>query len=167
MTQETDYNILIQNWHELAGLNHDYFAKFTFEFLSFIAYLSTQSYTLEGQDRDVINRLKKDTDWKNEYLHKISNDTNLSGYWEKIIYELKRQPLTNTSVRPGRSVNRRQKPPIQVDDLEDWENMVEFWYMVRNNLFHGGKNPQFDRDKFLVETSYKTLSELVNIMLIQ
>lgn len=45
--------------------------------------------------------------------------------------------------------------------------MVEFWYTVRNNLFHGGKNPQFQRDKLLVENSYKTLSPFVDILIEQ
>ncbi len=36
--------------------------------------------------------------------------------------------------------------------------MVEFWYAVRNNLFHGGKNPTIKRDCFLVEHAYRTLA---------
>ena len=44
-----------------------------------------------------------------------------------------------------------------IHDLKDWENMVEFWYSIRNNLFHGAKNPQDERDQFLIENGYKTL----------
>ena len=29
-----------------------------------------------------------------------------------------------------------------IHSLSDWENMVEFWYSIRNNLFHGAKNPE-------------------------
>ena len=47
----------------------------------------------------------------------------------------------------------------------DWENMVEFWYTIRNNLFHGSKKLDIERDEFLVEYGYKTLSSLMNCVL--
>ena len=53
----------------------------------------------------------------------------------------------------------------KIRDLNDWENMVEFWHSIRNNLFHGSKNPQDDRDQLLIENGYKTLSPLVGILL--
>lgn len=43
--------------------------------------------------------------------------------------------------------------------------MVEFWSAIRNNLFHGTKDPQDKRDRILVENGYKTLRELVEILL--
>lgn len=52
-----------------------------------------------------------------------------------------------------------------IHSLTDWENMVEFWYSVRNNLFHGAKNPESDRDQFAVEYGYKTLRALMEIFL--
>jgi len=39
--------------------------------------------------------------------------------------------------------------------------MVEYWYSVRNNLFHGGKTPNIGRDAFLVEHAFLTLRALV------
>jgi hypothetical protein len=44
-----------------------------------------------------------------------------------------------------------------IRSVDDWENLVEFWYGVRNNLFHGGKNLNEKRDAFLVEHAFKTL----------
>ena len=49
--------------------------------------------------------------------------------------------------------------------LEDWTNMVEFWYSIRNNLFHGAKTNYLNRDKLLVENGFKTLNPLVEILL--
>ncbi len=49
----------------------------------------------------------------------------------------------------------------RVHSLENWPNMVEYWYSVRNNLFHGGKNPNIGRDVFLVERAFATLRALV------
>ena len=45
---------------------------------------------------------------------------------------------------------------------DDWENIVEFWYGVRNNLFHGGKNPSIGRDIFLVKHAYETLKTFMD-----
>ena len=49
--------------------------------------------------------------------------------------------------------------------IDDWENMIEFWYIVRNNLFHGAKNIVEERDQFLVQYGYLTLRELMEILL--
>jgi hypothetical protein len=49
-----------------------------------------------------------------------------------------------------------------VRSLSDWGNMVEFWYSVRNNLFHGTKDPNIKRDCFLVEHAYRTLAIFMN-----
>jgi len=45
------------------------------------------------------------------------------------------------------------------------KNMVEFWHSIRNNLFHGAKNPENERDQFAVKYGYRTLNELMEIML--
>lgn len=37
------YRALIKNWHRKAG-EQDYFSKYVFEYLAFIAYLKTQLY---------------------------------------------------------------------------------------------------------------------------
>jgi len=49
--------------------------------------------------------------------------------------------------------------------LYDWENMVEFWYSIRNNLFHGGKDPDVARDQLMVKNGYLTLRELLEMLL--
>jgi hypothetical protein len=53
--------------------------------------------------------------------------------------------------------NKEKKKGI-VRSLKDWGNMVEFWYAIRNNLFHAGKDPSVLRDQFLVEHAFKTLN---------
>ncbi|HEX2792143.1 MAG TPA: hypothetical protein VHO23_00250, partial [Candidatus Paceibacterota bacterium] len=53
----------------------------------------------------------------------------------------------------------------KIRNLEDWENMVEFWHSIRNNLFHGSKNPQDERDQLLIGNGYKTLNPLVELFL--
>jgi hypothetical protein len=48
-----------------------------------------------------------------------------------------------------------------MQDITDWENLVEYWYRVRNNLFHGRKAPEFRRDRDLVKYAYLTLAPLM------
>ncbi len=48
-----------------------------------------------------------------------------------------------------------------MQDVTDWENLVEYWYRVRNNLSHGRKAPEFRRDRDLVKYAYLTLAPLM------
>lgn len=45
-----DYKDLIKNWHNKAS-DEDYFSKFVFEYLAFIASLKTQLYKTVAKDR--------------------------------------------------------------------------------------------------------------------
>ena len=51
----------------------------------------------------------------------------------------------------SKTSNDEEKISGVIHGLDDWKNMVEFWYSIRNNLFHGGKNPQDNRDLLFVE----------------
>lgn len=173
-----NYNQLIKNWHTKAS-DEDYFSKFVFEYLSFIAYLKKKKFVDATNDRNAIQKLKQDELIKNLYLQKITSDEVVKESWEKIKNELDRAPLGNVSGN-GFEVEEikwwncssiqltTQTDPIssgKIRDLNDWENMVEFWYSIRNNLFHGSKNPEGDRDKLVVKHGYKTLKPLVEIFI--
>lgn len=88
--------------------------------------------------------------------------------WKAVIRELKREPLHNTSLdfdNPEIGDYWQGDPATRgrVLSVVDWGNMVEFWHEVRNNLFHGGKDPSIKRDCFLVEYAYKTISEFMGM----
>jgi hypothetical protein len=176
-----NYKQLIKNWHIRANEN-DYFSKFVFEYLAFIAFLKTQKYLNENNDRSAIQKLKRDTQIKDKYLSKINSNHRLKSNWGKVKQELESRRLGNTS----RDLNNVEeikwwnfsydKPEQMTEDeknklkgdihsLNDWENMVEFWHSIRNNLFHGSKNPEDERDQFLAEYGFKTLKELMEIFL--
>jgi hypothetical protein len=181
-----DYFRLIKNWHERAG-EEDYFSKFVFEYLAFIAYLKTQKYRSEDpnqniKDREAIQRLKRDEGLEHSYLAAIGNNDGLRTAWGKIKTELDNSPLGDVSWNPENAEevkwwncshnNSNEKTAIEkqkvsgvLHSLDDWENMVEFWYTIRNNLFHGGKDPEGRRDQLVVEFGYKTLRELVSILI--
>ena len=101
----------------------------------------------------------------------VDSSESLNVMWSLIIEELNRNPLYNSSRdmdfpeidswwnQNGNKIDVNDlSPKGVVHSLSDWDNMIEFWYGVRNNLFHGGKDPDIQRDRFLVEHVYKTLS---------
>jgi hypothetical protein len=178
-----EYDRLIRNWHGKAS-EEDYFSKFVFEYLSFIAFLRKKKFTDCRTDRDAIQHLKRDERIKTNYLERIRNRNNrqLKKAWEKIIKELNQFRLANASGNSGeveeirwwncshlqvqnQTEEERSKVKGVIHSLDDWENMVEFWSAIRNNLFHGAKDPQEERDKLAVENGYKALRELVEILL--
>ncbi len=176
-----DYNQLINNWHTKAS-DEDYFSKFVFEYLAFIAFVKKKKFTNTRQDREAIQRLKRETSIKDEYLSLVKEKAEIKEAWTGIMKELNTARLGNVSRngdgavdmefwncsyndRRSKTVTDKQKASGVIHDLENWENMVEFWYSIRNNLFHGGKDPQDERDQILIEKGYITLKPLVEIFL--
>jgi phage FluMu protein Com len=169
------YYPLIVRWHE-KGKDGDYFSRFVFEYLAFNAHLKNNLFIDASNDRAAIQLLKRDATREKAYLRTVNINKPLHKCWLSVIAALKRYPLRNTSHdfdnpeiddwwnssgdHPGREDG---SPKGIVRSQDDWGNMVEFWYSVRNNLFHGGKDPNIQRDCFLVEHAYKTLSVFMDI----
>ncbi len=173
-----NYDELIKSWH-IKATNEDYFSKFVFEYLAFIAFLKKKKFTDAINDRQAIQKLKRDENIRNNYLPKLNSDQNIKESWTIIKQELDRVPLGNISGN-GLGVEELKWWNCSGDQLtenidhatsgiihglDDWENMVEFWYSIRNNFFHGGKDPDNSRDRLLIENGYKTLCPLVDIFL--
>ena len=179
----SNYTSLIRSWHSKAS-DIDYFSKFMFEYLAFIACIRTQPYlniSSDGAriqtDRARIQKLKQKqkNEIKEKYLKVIQENSALNKAWKHIKNELEKEPLKNSSRKEElkwwncseeklqKCQNNNKKGVIH--DLKDWGNMVELWYSIRNNLFHATKSPSIGRDKFLVEYGYKTLSSLVEILI--
>lgn len=167
------YDPLIVSWHEKAK-EGDYFSRFVFEYLAFVALLQNKLFIGVGSDRKAIQALKQDQARGRVYLASIAEHETLRKLWQDVMGELERVPLHNSSrdldypevdvwwnsdrFKPE---NDDKSPKGIVRSLSDWGNMVEFWYGVRNNLFHGGKDPTIQRDCFLVERAYRTLASFM------
>ncbi len=175
------YKKLIRNWHSKAA-EEDYFSKFVFEYLAFIAHLKTQKYSSSDKDRTAIQKLKQDEDVKRRYIQLISTKTSLRSAWEHIKTELERSRLGNVSgdlnvveeikwwncsYEDLQQMSQEEQNEIKgvLRSLEDWGNMVEFWHSIRNNLFHGAKDPDRKRDQFAVKYGFLTLKELMEMLL--
>ncbi len=176
-----NYKRLINNWHIRAS-EEDYFSKFVFEYLAFIAHVKTQLYQNIGKDRKAIQRLKREQSVRQRYLERIQTKPTLQSDWEHIKTTLDKLRLGNSSRNlfdveeiewwncehdelNQNTSEDEQKVKGVIRSLDDWGNMVEFWYSIRNNLFHGAKDPESDRDQFAVEYGYRTLKELLELFL--
>lgn len=169
-----DINALILNWHKKDS--EDCFSGFVFQYLAFIANLKKVRYVWVWSDRLAIQNLKRETSLRDAYFALISSDKGLENAWLEIINELNKSPLWNISHNWTISEDDKwwncstdtcSLTPTKwtIQGINDWVNMVEFWYAIRNNLFHGGKDPQDGRDEFLVTQWYITLKPFVAILI--
>lgn len=176
-----NYDGLIAMWHDKARQG-DFFSRFVFEYIAFNAYLKSRIILDVVPDRIAIQRFKQNIQYQKMYMQLVTGNKNLAQLWKRIVDELHREPLMNSSRDIDNSEidkywncgedSWRQKTELEksqsegvVHSLEDWINMVEFWYSVRNNLFHGGKSPDVPRDHFLVKYAFLTLSAFMKLMM--
>lgn len=160
---------LIKNWHEKA--KEDYFSRYIFEYLAFEAFLKKYKYSENEiyqkagniKERSYIQNIKNDADYLNNWKLLVQSRKDLQKTVQELIGFLQNEPLVSdvnwwgcTSFDYGQCSATNPKGVILNDG--DFVNIVEFWYQVRNNLFHAGKNPDNKRDEKLVTYAYNTLS---------
>jgi hypothetical protein len=75
----TNYKSLIVGWHERAA-EGDYFSRFVFEYLAFIAHLKNNIYFAETRDRNVIQNLKQDFGRRDLYVRSVLSNDELSSF---------------------------------------------------------------------------------------
>jgi hypothetical protein len=173
---------LITKWHNKAKEQDDFFSQYVFEYLSFIAHIKSNSGLDTPSDRNCIQELKGNETIKQQYLSLMQKDKELKDAWMKIKGEFDKIHLGNASNNLNEvgeckwwnchqpqlgqaTVEEKQNIKGAINSLDNWSNMIEFWYIIRNNLFHGAKSPENERDLFVMEYGYKTLSKLMNLFL--
>ena len=150
------YADLIIQWFERSNSESDIFTKFIFLYISFIAFLT--QVNSGKKDRGIIESLKHAKDARSYYTALIQTNSELRATLQNLVLELRKQPISNDT-RPNDTHWKGIDGVMQ--DETDWENLVEYWYRVRNNLFHGRKAPGFERDRNLVTYAYWTLTPLM------
>lgn len=160
---------LIKNWHEKA--KEDYFSRYIFEYLAFEAFLKKYKYSEDEirhksgniKERSYIQNIKNDADYSSKWSELLTNKKDFKKVVQELTVFLQNEPLVSdvnwwscTSFDYGQCPTNNPKGII-VNET-DFVNVVEFWYQVRNNLFHAGKNPDNKRDEKLVAYAYATLS---------
>ncbi len=152
-----NYPDLIKQWFERSKSESDVFTKYIFLYISFIAFLTQENPG--KRDRGMIESLKDAQDAKSYYLSLVRNNVELRATTQNLVSDLRKQPIRNDTRR--NDTNWRGNEDGVIQDETDWENLVEYWYRVRNNLFHGRKEPEFTRDQDLVTYAYWTLAPLM------
>jgi len=147
------YNELIKEWFNRAEKEKDYFTKFIFIFISFVAFIS-QRYGDVERDCEKKRDFKLEKDAKDYYLMQIKNDPHLNECVKKLVDYLNADPIVNIT-RMSDSWNGK------LINIYDWPNLVEYWFRVRNNLFHGHKSPELEKDQILVKFAFETLYPLM------
>src|SRR5215213_7648394 len=89
-----NYDQLIKNWHSKAS-DEDYFSKFVFEYLAFVAYLRKKPFREVSNDRAAIQTLKQDDAIRSRYLERIERERELKAAWGTVSGELERLRVGN------------------------------------------------------------------------
>jgi len=124
--------------------------------LSFIFYLK-KIKKLPGEDATAVIELKNDKKLREEYLKLIKEDKELQNTWQELIKKLEEKPL---------KIYIHGNKGLKIKSIEDWENMLDFWRIIRNHLFHAEKYLE-NRDVMLVSCAYKTLSPLIEEIILK
>lgn len=95
-----NFRSLIPGWHKKANEDGDYFSRFVFEYLSFIAHMKNRLFYMEDSDRMAMQRLKQHVQIRDAYLQEIQSDRELEIAWLCVIDELDKHPIRNTGHDP-------------------------------------------------------------------
>jgi transketolase len=79
------------------------------------------------------------------------------------IHALKKELEDNGSLRDMTPNSRRA--PLTIDNINSLSQVIEVIYRVRSNLVHGSKDLTEQRNKVLIENSFKFLYNLLDIIL--
>ncbi len=167
---------LIRSWHEKA--KEDYFSSYIFEYLAFEAFLKKFKYS-ESEIRQAAGNKKE-----RSYIQHFKNEPNYNKVWVQLLSEneellrnteslrdyLQMEPLlANNWWACSAYTYANCSVPANLGMISDVNNLgeiIEFWYYVRNNLFHATKDPNDERDERLVTYAYQTLSVFMEKVLI-
>ena len=154
------------NWHKKAKEEEDYFIKFILEYISFIAFLVQIDPSI--RDRNLIQKLKRNNTIKRNYLAQVDSDI-----IKDLMKELELKPIKNVTKPNDKWWDCDTENPLDVvsrndgklRSIDDFINITEFIYRARNNLFHGKKGLNYERDLTIVKYGYKLLNPLMEVVL--
>ncbi len=132
-----------EEWYKRAQKEEDFFIKFILLYISL----------------EVIIKLKE-----LKGIRSLKNRTNLIGNLKEIDLQslidiLSKKPLKNEHRNQSDDWNGKIK------DTDDWDGVIEFLARARNNLFHGDKGLDNERDTFIVTWGNKLLNPIVKVLL--
>ena len=144
---------IIFKWYDRSRL--DYFDQYINLFIAYNAWF--KKVTEVSKDREAITALKSRSGIWQQYIRGETMQ-NLTPYMSEIVELTDQRPLQNLT--HNGSVDPHWNGVVE--NTHDWESLIEYWYRVRCNLFHGEKSPEEDRESKIVELAYKSLNEFMS-----
>lgn len=157
--KEEDLN-KIKMWYYKSEIDH--FSSFTTLWIAFNAFYNVKFR--EGSNRKNIKEFVKDVNLKEIYVALLKSESNFKIEVQDLKKELDKKPLYNDK-GSGRSSITGRDYPINVENIQNMDQLVDVLYTIRNNLFHGDKSLLAERDQRLVELAYKILHQYLGKLL--
>lgn len=141
------YKERAEEWYKRALHEKDEFVKFLLLFISLEVSTKLKFNSL----RDI----KQDDLIKGKFYYKID---------QQFLAELKRE--LNQKPHQNMNPNRGSKWSGRLNSVNDFDGIVEFIIRARNNLFHGDKGLDEERDIFIVKSGTRILQPLVEAVIL-
>jgi hypothetical protein len=141
-----DYNGRGEEWYKRAINEND-------EFVKFILFYISLEVSIKDKFND-IRSIKDDFKIRSNFFDKID-----SSKLNNLIKILNLNPLINMDS------SRVLKWSGKIENQQDFDGIIEFIIRARNNLFHGDKGPDSNRDLFIVKWGTEILQPLVQVIL--
>lgn len=133
---------IISNWKQKWDNETNNFDKFICYWIAFNAWYWTFLWIKSSRENDYI-------DWVKEYLKKYENE---------FINDIESAKNLNPKLK---NVTRWDIEVI----VSNMETLIDFIYIVRNNLFHWNKMDSNERDKQVLEVATPILLKILNKIL--
>lgn len=141
-----DYKQLSRKWYERGLTEEDIFVKFLLFYIALEANIKSRF--------NRIREIEEETQIKNSFYKKAHIED-----LKKLKQELDIRPLKNMDLDGDQRWNGK------LTDLEDFSGVIEFIIRTRNNMFHGDKSPDDDRDERIVKSGICVLQPLVEVLI--
>ncbi len=155
---------IIERWYQ-KGVNEntDFTDKFMYLWVSFNAFYKAYS---TGNSQSYIAFLSRQKNKNNsdrnqiEYIKVIFTSFVIQDQKEiKEFYRFLQNRLDSMKSGIIRLENNTLK---KYSDIKSVDEFLEVIYTIRNNLFHGSKNPEIENDKQVLEKSSKALQNFLS-----
>lgn len=141
---------IIRTWYQRAQSADDTFDKFIYLWIAFDAFAI--NYSEKEWHYQVRKVMEEDSMLTNCYASLMKNNDFL-----REIRKLQEQcPVYDTR----KKFLNNPKYSKTISDLNNFKEVLDVIYKIRNNLFHGGKSPDEERDKRLVSLAFNILNKL-------
>lgn len=141
---------IVRTWFERAQSAEDPFDRFIYLWIAFDAFAT--NYSEKEWPKQVRQNIQEDLLLIDCYASSMRGNL----FFQKIGELQKLCPIYDTRKR----FLRDPRYSVTINDPNNFKEAVEVIYKIRNNLFHGGKSPNAERDKRLVSLAFDILDKL-------